>query len=151
MLFIHDTPSHPEFFIDCFSNIKVGFLPKNRTFTLEPINARIIKVFEVFYRKQLLKHLLPRIKLGSKTHHLISNVYLFVFLGMISMKLTLSYSQMMTLMLNSRITKAYLGDIYGRLLFKPRRIYSNISKYGCMSSLNDCKQAETELKKKEKQ
>ena len=70
---------------------------------------------------------------------------------MISMKLTLSYSQMMTLMLNSRITKAYLGDIYGRLLFKPRRIYSNISKYGCMSSMNDCKQAETELKKKEKQ
>ena len=83
---------------------------------------------------------------------------------MISMKLTLSYSQMMTLMLNSRITKAYLGDIYGRLLFKPRRRYSNISKYSRYtfykleggnekkrSSLHDCKQAETELKKKEKQ
>ena len=67
LLFIDNAPSHPESFIDCFSHVKIVFLPKNTTSKLQPLDAGIIKKFTVFYRKQLLQHVLARNKPGSKT------------------------------------------------------------------------------------
>ena len=73
LLFIDNAPSDPESFIDCFFHVKI-VLPKNTTSKLQPLDAEIIKNFKVFYRKQLLQHVLTRIKLGSKASDVISSV-----------------------------------------------------------------------------
>ena len=81
LLFIDNAPSHPESFIDCFSHAKIVFLPKNTTSKLQPLDAGIIKNFKVFYRKQLLQHVLARIKPGSKASDVISSVDLLKSIG----------------------------------------------------------------------
>ena len=81
LLFIDNAPSHPESFIDCFSHVKIVFLPKNTTSKLQPLDAGIIKNFKVFYRKQLLQHVLARIKPGSKASDVISSVDLLKYIG----------------------------------------------------------------------
>ena len=74
LLFIDNAPSHPESFSDCFSHVQFVFLPKNTTSKLQPFDAAIIKNFKVFYPKQLLQHVLARIKPGSKASDVISSV-----------------------------------------------------------------------------
>ena len=74
LLFIDNAPSHPESFFDCFSHVKIVFLPKNTTSKLQPLDAGIIKNFKVFYRKQLLQHVLARITLGFEASDVISSV-----------------------------------------------------------------------------
>ena len=74
MLLIDNASSHPESFVDCFSHVKIVFLPKNTTSKLQPLDAGIIKNFKVFYRKQLLQHVLARIKPGSKASDVITSV-----------------------------------------------------------------------------
>ena len=81
LLFIDNAPSHPESFIDCFSHVKVVFLPKNTTSKLQPLDAGIIKNFKVFYRKQLLQHVLARIKPGCKASDVIGSVDLLKSIG----------------------------------------------------------------------
>ena len=81
LLFIDNALSHPESFIDCFSHVKIVFLPKNTTSKLQPLDAGIIKNFKVFYRKQLLQHVLARIKPGSKASDVISSVDLLKSIG----------------------------------------------------------------------
>ena len=81
LLFIDNAQSHPESFIDCFSHVKIVFLPKNTTSKLQPLDAGIIKNFRVFYRKRLLQHVLTRIKPGSKASDVISNVNLLKSIG----------------------------------------------------------------------
>ena len=81
MLLIDNAPSHPESFIDCFSHVKIVFLPKNTTSKLQPLDAGIIKNFKVFYRKQLLQHVLARIKPGSKASDVITSVDLLKSVG----------------------------------------------------------------------
>ena len=81
LLFIDNAPSHPESFIDCFSYVKIVFLPKNKTSKLQPLDAGIIKNFKVFYHKQLLQHVLARIKPGSKASNVISSVDLLKSIG----------------------------------------------------------------------
>ena len=118
--FIDNAPSHPESFIDCFANVKIVFFPMNTTSKLQTRDIGIIKYFKVFYRKQLLQHALARIKPGSKASNVVSSVDLLksigwvmdawrkvkketiviVLLSVVSTKLPLSYSKMMTLMLN---------------------------------------------------
>ncbi|XP_057302773.1 tigger transposable element-derived protein 6-like [Hydractinia symbiolongicarpus] len=78
LLFIDNVPSHPQSFIDCFSQV---FLPKDTTSKLQPLDAGIIKNFKVFYRKQLLQHVLARIKPGCKTSDVIRNVDLLKSIG----------------------------------------------------------------------
>ena len=74
LLFIDNAPSRPESFSDSFSHVQIVFLPKNTTSKLQPLDAGIIKNFKVFYRKQLLQHVLARIKPGSKASDVISSV-----------------------------------------------------------------------------
>ena len=81
LLFIDNAPSHPESFTDCFSHVKIVFLPKNTTSKLQPLDAGIIKNFKVFYRKQLLQHVLARIKPGSKASDVITSVNLLKSVG----------------------------------------------------------------------
>ena len=80
-LFIDNAQSHPESFTDCFSHLKIVFLPKNTTSRLQPLDAGIIKNFKVFYRKQLLQHVLARIKPGSRASDVISSVDLLMSIG----------------------------------------------------------------------
>ena len=65
-IFINNALSYSDFFNDCFSHIKVIFLPKKKTSKLQPLDTRIIKNFKVFYHKQLLQHVLARIRPGCK-------------------------------------------------------------------------------------
>ena len=44
LLFIDNAPSHPEYFIDCLSYVKIVFLSKNTTSKLQPLDAGIIAV-----------------------------------------------------------------------------------------------------------
>ena len=80
-LFIDNTPSHPESFIDCFSHVKIVFLPKNTTSKLQPLDAGIIKNFKVLYPKQLLQYVLAKIKPGSNASDVISSVDLLKSIG----------------------------------------------------------------------
>ena len=66
LLFIDNVPSHPESFIDCFSHVKIMFLSKNTRSKLQPFDAEIIKNSKVFYRKQLLRHVLARLNRDLK-------------------------------------------------------------------------------------
>ena len=108
----NNAPSHPKSFIDCFSHVKIVFLPKNTTSKLQPLDAGIIKNFKVFYCKKLLQHPLSRIKPRSKTSNVISSVNFLksigwvmdawrkvkkkqssiLFLSVVSVKLPVSYS-----------------------------------------------------------
>ena len=81
LLFIYNAPSHPESFSDCFSHVQIVFLPKNTTSKLQPLDAGIIKNFKVFYRKQLLQHVLARIKPGATASDVISSVDLLKSIG----------------------------------------------------------------------
>ena len=66
LIFIHNTPSDLESFIDCFSHVKIVFFRKSIASKLQPLYAGIIKDLKVFYRKRLLQYLLAKIKLGSQ-------------------------------------------------------------------------------------
>ena len=74
IIFIENTLSHPEYFIDCFSHVKIVFLAKDATSKLQPLDAGIVNNFKVFYHKQLLQHVLARIKPGSIASNVISSV-----------------------------------------------------------------------------
>ena len=81
LLFVDNARSHPESFSDCFSHVQIVFLPKNTTSKLQPLDAGIIKNFKVFYSKQLLQHVLARIKPGCKASDVISSVDLLKSIG----------------------------------------------------------------------
>ena len=81
LLFIDNAPNHPESFSDCFSHVEIAFLPKNTTSKLQPLDVGITKNFKVFYRKQLLQHVLARIKPGSTASDVISSVNLLKSIG----------------------------------------------------------------------
>ena len=59
--------SHDPALKDKFSNIKIIILPKNTTSRPQPLDAGIIKNFEVHYRWLLLKHTLAQIDGTSLT------------------------------------------------------------------------------------
>ena len=57
ILFLDNAPCHPPSLTDMFSNIKVSFLPKNTTSHIQPLDAGIIKVWMVYYKRRLLRHI----------------------------------------------------------------------------------------------
>ena len=74
ILFMDNAPSHPESLSERYSNINVAFLPKNTTFRLQPLDARIIRNFKLKYRKKLLKFVITRINDNVKATDIIQEV-----------------------------------------------------------------------------
>ena len=61
VLILDNATCHPKSTIDSFLQIKIIFLPKNTTSTLQPPEAGIIQNFKLKYRKILVKYALARI------------------------------------------------------------------------------------------
>jgi len=74
LLFIDNAPSHPQSFIDCFSHVKVVFLPKNTTSKLQPCDAGIIQALNSRYRKLLLRHVIARVSDGKRASEIADSV-----------------------------------------------------------------------------
>ena len=74
MLFMDNTPCHPESLSERYSTIKVVFLPKNTTSRLQPLDAGIIRNFKLKYRKKLLKFVISRINDNVKATDIIQEV-----------------------------------------------------------------------------
>ena len=66
LLFLDNTPCHPNALIDHFSNIKMAFLPKNTTSRTQPLDAGIIKLWKVKTKRKLLRFVCSKID-GQKT------------------------------------------------------------------------------------
>ena len=45
LVFTDNAPIHSQSYIDFFSHVKIAFLPKHKTSTLQPLDTRIIKTF----------------------------------------------------------------------------------------------------------
>jgi transposase len=58
ILFLDNASSHPSIPLQ---NIKLQFLPPNTTSCLQPLDQGIIRTFKVYYRKNLIRHVLSRI------------------------------------------------------------------------------------------
>ena len=66
-----NAPCHAECLSDCFSNVKVVFLPKNEMSLLQPLDAGIIRNLRFKYRKKLLKFLILKIDINGKATDII--------------------------------------------------------------------------------
>ena len=71
ILFMDNTPCHPESLSERYSNIKILFLPKNAIFRLQPLDAEIIRNFKLKYRKKFLKFEISRINDNLKATDII--------------------------------------------------------------------------------
>ena len=71
ILFMDNTPWHPESLSERYSNIKILFLPKNAIFRLQPLDAGIIRNFKLKYCKKFLKFEISRINDNVKATDII--------------------------------------------------------------------------------
>ena len=71
ILFMDNTPCHPEGLRGRYSNIKVVFLPKSTTSRLQPFDVGIIRNFKLKYHKKLLKFAISRINDNVKATDII--------------------------------------------------------------------------------
>ena len=74
ILFLDNATYHLESMVDSFLQIKIIFLPKNRTSRLQPFGAGIIPNFMVKYRKRLVQYVLARINENSSATRIIKDV-----------------------------------------------------------------------------
>ena len=74
VLILDNATCHPKSIIDLFSQVKIIFLPKNTTSTLQPLDAGVIQNFKVKYRKRLVKYVLARINEYSSATQIIKDV-----------------------------------------------------------------------------
>ena len=65
ILFLDNATVHPTSLVDTFSSIKVVFLPKNTTSSLQPLDAAIIQSFKSKYRQKLIPYVIARIEEDS--------------------------------------------------------------------------------------
>ena len=78
ILFLDNATCHPKSMIGQFSQIKTVFLPKNTTSRLQPLDAGIIQIFKVKYRKRLVKYVLARILEDASTAEIVKGLDVLV-------------------------------------------------------------------------
>ena len=78
ILFLDNTPCHPPSLTDMFSNIKVAFLPKNTTSRTQPQDAGIIKVWKIYYKRKLLRHIVSQVDEEHSASEIVKSVNLLM-------------------------------------------------------------------------
>ena len=78
ILFLDNAPRHPPSLTDMFSNIKVAFLPKNTTSRTQPLDAGIIKVWKVYYKRRLLRHIVSQVDGERSASQIVKSVNLLM-------------------------------------------------------------------------
>ena len=61
ILSLDNATVHPTSLTDIYINIKIVFLPRNTTSSLQPFDAGIIQSFKTKYRKKLMRNVIARI------------------------------------------------------------------------------------------
>ena len=74
LLIMYNAPCYPHELKGKFSNIKVGFLPKNTTSRTQSCDAGIIKVFKVNYRHFPVRHVVTRGLPGVSENSIVKSV-----------------------------------------------------------------------------
>ena len=80
ILFLDSAPCHPPSLTDMFSNIKVAFLPKNTTSHTQPLDAGIIKVWKIYYKRKLLRHIVGQVDGAHSASEIVKSVNLLMAL-----------------------------------------------------------------------
>lgn len=78
ILFLDNAPCHPPSLTDMFSNIKVAFLPKNTTSRTQPLDAGIIKVWKIYYKRKLLRHIVCQVDGEHSASDIVKSVNLLM-------------------------------------------------------------------------
>ena len=78
ILFLDNAPCHPPSLTDMFSNIKVAFLPKNTTSRTQPLDAGIIKVWKIYYKRKLMRHIVSQVDGERSASDIVKSVNLLM-------------------------------------------------------------------------
>ncbi|XP_068712886.1 tigger transposable element-derived protein 6-like [Montipora foliosa] len=78
IIFLDNAPCHPPSLTDMFSNIKVAFLPKNTTARTQPLDAGIIKVWKIYYKRKLLRHIVSQVDGEHSASEIVKSVNLLM-------------------------------------------------------------------------
>ena len=74
ILFLDNAGCHPTDDQYSYSNIKIVFLPPDKTSCLQPFNTGIIKNFKVSYRKLLMKFVVSCVNHGSMAAEIVNTI-----------------------------------------------------------------------------
>ena len=74
VLFLDNATSHQESIKKNLSNIKLVFLPKNRTSRLQPLDTIIIRVFKLKCRKFLIRYVISRVDGNKRASDIINKI-----------------------------------------------------------------------------
>lgn len=78
IFFLDNLPCHPPSLTDVFSNTEEDFLPKNTTSRTKPLDAGIIKVWKVFYKRKLPPHVVSQLDGERSASQIVNSVNLFM-------------------------------------------------------------------------
>ena len=78
ILFLDNAPCHPPLLMDMFSNIKVAIVPKNTTMRTQPLDVGIIKVRKVYYKRNLLQHIVSQVDMEHSASQIVKSVNLLM-------------------------------------------------------------------------
>ena len=76
ILFLHNAPCHPPLLMNMFSNIKVAIVPKNTTSRTKPLDVGMIKVRKVYYKRNLLQHIVSQVDREHSASQIVKSVNL---------------------------------------------------------------------------
>ena len=78
ILFLDNAPCHPPLLMDMFSNIKVAVVPKNTTSRTQPLDVGMIKVRKVYYKRNLLQHIVSQVDREHSASQIVKSVNLLM-------------------------------------------------------------------------
>ena len=78
ILFLDNAPCHPPLLMDMFSNIKVAIVPKNTTSCTQPLDVGMIKVRKVYYKRNLLQHIVSQVDREHSASQIVKSVNLLM-------------------------------------------------------------------------